>query len=109
MTGWRFGSAMAQLTDGFTAGAVVAGELVAVAFTAARSVRYGEIGIVTQERHRGRGYAAAAAALVAENMTAAGLRVVWSTGVANTASRRVAAKLGLAEVSRRAYVNDGGA
>lgn len=105
MTGWRFGSAMAQLTDGFAAGAVVAGDLVAVAFTASRSARYGEIGVVTRERHRGRGYAAAAAALVAADMTASGLRVVWSTGVTNVASRRVAAKLGLTEVSRRAYVN----
>lgn len=104
MAGWRFGSAAAQVAEGFAAGAVVGGRLVAVAFTASRGARYGEIGIVTQAAHRGRGYAAAAAALVAADMTAAGLRVVWSTSVENAASRRVAAKLGLAEVSRRAYV-----
>lgn len=105
MTGWRFGSAAAQVAEGVAAGAVVEGRLVAVAFTASRGERYGEVGIATLAPHRGRGYAAATAALVAADIEAAGLTVVWSTGVTNTASRRVATKLGLTEVSRRVYVN----
>lgn len=104
MAGWRFGSAAAQIADGFAAGAVVEGRLVAVAFTAARGSRYGEVGIVTQAACRGRGYAGAAAALVAADLRAAGLTVIWSTSVENAASRRIAAKLGLTEVSRRVYL-----
>ena len=99
MTGWRFGSTAAQIASGYAAGAVVAGRLAAVAFTASRSPRYGEVGIHTLAPYRGRGYAAAAAALVAADLHQAGLTVIWSTSTENTASRRIAAKLGLVEVS----------
>ncbi len=105
MTGWRFGSAAAQIEGGYAAGAVVDGRLVAVGFTASRSPRYGEVGIHTLAAYRGRGYAAAAAALVAQDLHRAGLTVVWSTSTENIASRRIAAKLGLVEVSRRVYLN----
>ena len=105
MTGWRFGSAAAQIAGGYAAGAVVEGRMAAVAFTASRSPRYGEVGIHTLAPYRGRGYAAAAAALVAEDLHRAGLTVIWSTSTENTASRRIAAKLGLVEVSRRVYLN----
>ena len=105
MTGCRCGSAAAQIAGGHAAGAVIAGQLVAVAFTASRSPRYGEFGIHTLEPYRGRGYAAAAAALVAADLHRAGLTVTWSTSTENAASRRIAAKLGLVEVSRRVYLN----
>ncbi len=105
MASWRFGSAAAQIADGYAAGAVVAGRLVAVAFTASRSSQYGEVGIRTLAPFRGRGYAAAVAALVAADLHRAGLTVIWSTSTENIASRRIAAKLGLLEVSRRVYLN----
>src|SRR5215207_4651928 len=105
MTGWRFGSAAAQISGGYSAGAVVDGRLATVAFTASRSPRYGEVGIHTLAPYRGRGYAAAAAALVAEDLHRAGLTVIWSTSTENIASRWIAAKLGLVEVSRRVYLN----
>ena len=108
MTGWRFGSAAAQIAGGYAAGAVVDGQLAAVAFTASRSPQYGEVGIHTLAAYRGRGYAAAAAALVAEDLHRAGLTVIWSTSTENVASRRIAAKLGLVEVSRRVYLNSVG-
>ncbi len=104
MTGWRFGSAAAQIADGYAAGAIVDGTLVAVAFTASRSPRYGEVGIHTLAPYRGRGYAAAAAALVAADLHRVGLTVIWSTSTENLPSRRIAAKLGLVEVSRRVYL-----
>jgi RimJ/RimL family protein N-acetyltransferase len=104
MDGWRYGSAAALIADGFAAGAVVDGELVTVAFTAARGDRYADVGIVTREDWRLRGLSTAAAALVCSDVQQAGQTPVWSTGWDNVASQRVAAKLGFAEVSGRVYV-----
>jgi RimJ/RimL family protein N-acetyltransferase len=105
MGDWRFGSAAALLTEGFAAGAIIKGELVAVGFTAARGARYADVGIATREDWRNRGLSTAAAALVCADIQAAGLTPVWGTGTDNLASQRVAAKLGFREVSRRVYVN----
>ena len=80
------------------------GQLVAVAFTAARGARYADVGIVTRDDWSNRGLSTAAAALVCADIQAAGQIPVWGTSVDNVASRRVAAKLGFAEVSRRVYV-----
>jgi RimJ/RimL family protein N-acetyltransferase len=99
-----FGSAAALLADGYAAGAIVDERLVAVAFTGARSDRHADIGVVTLEPWRGRGFSTAAAALVCAAVQADGPTPVWSTGEDNVASRRVAAKLGFGEVSRRVYV-----
>jgi predicted GNAT family acetyltransferase len=105
MQGWRYGSAKALLADGVLAGAVVDGELVSVAFTAAGTERFGEVGIKTREDFRGRGFSTAAASLVCAELQAAGKTVIWSTDRDNAASQRVASKLGFSEVSRRVYVN----
>lgn len=105
MHNWRFGSADALLRDGFAAGAIVDGVLVAVAYTSAIGARHGEVGISTSPTHRGRGFATSAATLVCAEIQAAGLVPVWSTAVDNLASLRVAAKLGFEETSRRVYVN----
>lgn len=105
MDGWRFGSAEALLTDGLLAGAVVDGALVAVAFSAAATPRFIEVGIKTHEAWRGRGFSTAAASLVCDAIQAAGKTPVWSTEEDNIASQRVGEKLGFREVSRRTYVN----
>ncbi|MGH2532831.1 MAG: GNAT family N-acetyltransferase, partial [Thermomicrobiales bacterium] len=105
MEGWRFGSAAALLAEGFAAGAVVDEQLVAVAFTSARSDRHAEVGVVTLEPWRGRGLSTAAAALVCTDIQTAGQTPVWSTSEENAASRQVGVKLGFIEVSRRVYVN----
>jgi hypothetical protein len=105
MHGWRFGSAEALLSDGLLAGAVVDGELVAVAFSAAATPRYIEVGIKTHEAWRGRGCSTAAASIVCAEIQRAGKIPVWSTEEDNIASQRVGAKLGFREVSRRVYVN----
>lgn len=104
MGDWRYGSAETLIADGFAAGAIVEGALVAVAITAAHGERYADIGIVTREDWRNRGLATAAAALVGTDIQATGLIPVWGTGWDNVASQRVAAKLGFREVSRRVYV-----
>ncbi len=105
MDDWRYGSAAALIADGFAAGAVIDGQLVAVAFTAARSDLHADIGIVTREDWRNRGLSTATAGLVCADVQAAGQIPVWGTGWDNVASQRVAAKLGFREVSRRVYVS----
>lgn len=102
-------SARELLTEGIIASAVVAGEIVATALTAACSDRYAEIGVYTLEAYRGRGYATAAASLVAQAAQKGGRTPVWGAGAHNQASLRVAQKLGFEEVSRRTYVIRSGA
>ena len=93
------------LTCGAAAGAVVEGRLVALAHTNAMTARYGDIGVATDEPWRGRGFASAAACIVARSIRERGRTPVWSAGEGNEASLRVAAKLGFVEVSRRVYLN----
>ena len=107
MQGWRWGSAAALVRESVAAGAVVDGELVAVGFAGYASDRHAEVGVVTREDHRNRGLSTAAAALVCAELVRSGKTPVWSTSEENVASRRVAAKLGFVEVSRRVYVNRG--
>ena len=76
----------------------------AIAFTSARTARHADIGVATLEPWRGRGFATAAASLVAGAIQADGQTPVWSTGEGNLASLRVAAKIGFVEVGRRTYV-----
>lgn len=102
--GGGFGSTRALLTEGVAACAIVNGAVVAIAHTSARSACYADIGVCTLEPWRGRGFAAVAAAHVAEQIQRAGQIPVWSTGEDNHASRRVARKLGFAEIGRRTYV-----
>jgi L-amino acid N-acyltransferase YncA len=92
------------LTEGIVACAVVSDEIVATALTAACSERYADIGVYTREGVRGRGYATAAASLVARAVQEGGRTPVWSAGAHNAASLRVAQKVGFEEVSRRTYV-----
>ena len=98
------GGLPALLEDGAVAGAVVDGRVVGTAQTAAITGRYAEIGVATDERWRGRGFATAAASIVARRMQETGRTPVWSCGEDNMASLQVARKLGFEEVSRLTYV-----
>ena len=102
--GAGFGSARALLKDGIVAAAIVNDAVVAIAHTSAMTERHADIGVATLEPFRGRGYASAAAALVARAIQASGRTPVWSCGETNHASLRVAAKLGFERVLRRVYV-----
>ncbi len=86
------------------AGAIVDGQLVAIAQNYARSTMYGEIGVHTLPEWRHHGYASAAAAVIARYLRALNLIPVWSCGEENETSLRVAQKLGFTEVSRRVYI-----
>lgn len=99
-----FGSLEALLSEGIVAGALIDGQIVAIARTSARSERHGDIGVATLEAWRNHGFATAAAALVARDVQAARQIPVWSAGAHNAASLRVAEKLGFTEVGRHRYV-----
>lgn len=92
------------LEEMMVVGAVINGRLAAVAQFVARSAAYGEIGVHTLAPYRGRNLATTAAAVVAGHIQSQGLIPVWSCGENNAASRRVARKLGFAEVGRRMYI-----
>ena len=103
--GATFGGGLPVLLEyGAVAGAVVDGRVVGTAQTAAITGRYADIGVATDERWRGRGFATAVASIVARRMQETGRTPVWSCGEDNMASLRVAAKLGFEEVSRLTYV-----
>jgi RimJ/RimL family protein N-acetyltransferase len=92
------------LSQGICACAIVSGQIVATALTAARSQRHADVGVYTHPNHRGRGFARAAASMVAQRVQEAGQIPVWGAGEHNTPSLRIATKLGFEEVSRRTYV-----
>ena len=99
-----FGSVGDLLQDGFVAGAVVSGELVALSFTSAVTKSHTDIAVATLEGCKNRGFATAAAFLVTRLVRESGRTPVWSAGEDNVASLRVARKLGFEEVLRRVYV-----
>lgn len=109
MNGASFrGGLRTLLEERAVAGAVVDGRIVGTAHAAALTPRYADIGVAVDEEWRGRGFATAAASIVARRMQAAGRVPVWSCGEDNLASLRVARKLGFEEVSRLTYVIKGG-
>jgi len=104
LRGGGFGSLRGLLSDGIVACAIASGRIVAIAHTSARTERHADIGVFTLERWRGRGFASAAASLVAKRVQEAGQIPVWSAGEDNVASLRVAQKLGFTERSRATYI-----
>ena len=103
--GMGFATLQDLLAGGIVAGAVVRGRLVALAYTSAITASYSNVSVATDEDWRGMGFASAAASIVARRIQERGLTPVWSSGEDNTASLRVAAKLGFVEVSRRVFLN----
>ncbi|HTP02151.1 MAG TPA: GNAT family N-acetyltransferase [Anaerolineales bacterium] len=83
------------------AGAVLPGRIVSIAATYGYQEKYVDVAISTLEEFRGRGYARAAASLIAAKVQEAGRVPIWSCAPTNLSSLAVAAKLGFHEVSRR--------
>jgi hypothetical protein len=99
-----FGSNAAGLRESIAAGAIIEGEIVAVAEAGAYTGRYADVGVHTLDGFRGLGLATRAAWLVMRELGARGWTPLWSAGDDNHASRRVAQKLGMAEVFRSVYL-----
>lgn len=102
--GGGFKDVATMLSEGVVAGAFESGQLVAIAHVSALTQLHGEIGVGTLAPFRQRGYATAAASIVATELQGMDKTPVWSTGVDNYGSLAVAEKLGFEEVSRRKYV-----
>ena len=101
-SGW--GGIRGLLEGGIAAGVPVGDRLVAIAYTSARTSGYADVAVSTLEGWRGRGLATAAASMVAARVQRDGQTPVWSCGEDNTASLRVARRLGFEPRSRRVYV-----
>ncbi len=93
-----------MVTEGIAAGAIVDNTIVAIAHTYAETDLHADIGVSTLEQWREKGFATAAASLVAQEIQAKGKVPAWSCGEDNSASLRVAKKLGFTEIGRRTYV-----
>lgn len=108
LQGSGFGSITALLNDGIVAGSIISDNgmpcLVSIAYTAAFAGHYADIGVYTDPAYRRRGLSSYAAGLVMSQLSQRGISSVWSTGEDNRASRRVAEKLGMREVTRRVYL-----
>jgi GNAT superfamily N-acetyltransferase len=88
------------LRDGFAAGAVVSGCLVAAAFTRARTDRYAGIHSYTMPGWRRRGIATAAVACAAAAAADRGLTPVWSFPADDVPPLKIAGALGFTEHAR---------
>ncbi len=86
------------------AGAVLPGQIVAIASTYGFCEPFVDVAISTLADFRCRGYARAAASLVGSKTQEAGHTPIWSCAPTNLSSLAVAAKLGFREVSRRVNV-----
>jgi hypothetical protein len=102
--GGGYASAAELLAEGIVGCAVLPEGVVSIAHTFARAGRYADIGVHTLEPYRRRGYARAAASMVAERVQAAGQVPVWSAGGHNAPSLSLGRLLGFSEVSRRTYI-----
>ena len=85
-------AALAQRATAF--GAFADGRLVSVAVPFYVGESFEELGVVTEADHRGAGWSTACATAVIADVQARGRIPCWSTTPDNTASRRVAEKLG---------------
>ncbi|SRR5579883_288859 len=108
LQGDGFENQAALLQDGVVAAGIIDGQMVAIAHTSARTPRYADIAVTTLEAWRNQGISTAAASLVAARLQGTGQIPVWSTGVDNYASQRVAEKLGFLLEGESTYLIPGG-
>ena len=93
--GKTWGGAQGLANSGYAWGAYVDGELAAVACTFYLGRTYEDIGVVTIEKYRRRGLSTACTVGLCHDIRARGHQPLWETSPDNTASLRVAEKLGL--------------
>jgi RimJ/RimL family protein N-acetyltransferase len=89
-----WGGAAGLARSGFAYGAFVDGRLASVACTFFVAERFEDLGVITEPAFRGHGLSPACAAAVCADIRARGRVPSWTTSPDNTASLRVAEKLG---------------
>ncbi len=89
-----WGGAQGLATSGYGWGAFVGGALAAVACTFFLGRSYEDVGVVTVTGFQRRGLSTACAAALCRDIRARGHQPTWATSPDNTASLRVAEKLG---------------
>jgi GNAT superfamily N-acetyltransferase len=92
--GKTWGGAKGLANSGYGWGAFVDGELAAVACTFFLGRRYEDVGVVTAKKYQRRGLSTACALGLCQDIRARGRQPTWATSPDNTASLRVAEKLG---------------
>ncbi len=95
-----WGGAQGLANSGYSWGAFVDGELAAVACTFFLGWSYEDVGVVTVSKFQRRGLSTACTAALCRDIRARGHQPTWETSPDNTASLRVAEKLGF-QVARR--------
>jgi RimJ/RimL family protein N-acetyltransferase len=89
-----WGGPAGAAAGGLAFGAFHGGRLTSVALPFYVGERFEDVGVVTEDGTRARGFSTACAAAVVEDIIGRGKRPSWSTSPDNIASRRVADKLG---------------
>lgn len=92
------------LREGVCAAAIVNGRIVSRVHAYPCLPRHAELGAATLQSFRGQGLNTACASMVVDALLARKVTPVWSTGEANLASQRVAAKLGFVRTTARTYL-----
>ena len=92
---WGSGAALAQ--SGYGWGAWVDGVLASVACTFFLGNELEDVGVITEPGYRGRGLSTACAYELCLDIVARGRKPTWATSTDNTASWRVAQKLGFVQ------------
>jgi RimJ/RimL family protein N-acetyltransferase len=92
--GKTWGGPAGLAASGYAWGAFVGGRLVSVACSFFVGAQYEELGVVTEAEFRGLGLSAACAGALCEDIRSRGRRPSWTTSPDNSASLRVAEKLG---------------
>lgn len=100
-----WGGAAGLADSGYAWGAFVDGRLASVACSFFVGLSYEDIGVVTEPAYQRRGLSTACAAALIGDIQSRGRRASWTTSPDNTASLRMAEKLGLTQSrSDRLYV-----
>lgn len=89
-----WGGANGAANSGAAWGAFLKGKLASVACTFFMGLQYEDLGVATEPAHRGQGLSAACTYALIQDVLRRGKRASWNTSPDNTASIRVAEKVG---------------
>lgn len=94
-----------MLSNGMIAGTVIHNQLVSIAYATHVTEKYADVGIFTIPEYRNKGYSILVTTFLIQKLQAKNLIPVWSTDENNSASLKVAQKLGFTEIYTKTYIN----